>query len=59
MEMSLGGPASYYAVVGQVNGISVLLWLLTVLFFMGSVFYVKMHIRERKNINGGTWLLLV
>ncbi|WCK55490.1 YwiC-like family protein [Aneurinibacillus sp. Ricciae_BoGa-3] len=50
MEMSLGGPASYFAATGQINAISVLVWLLSTLFFLGSVFYVKMHIRERNNM---------
>ncbi|WP_027414805.1 YwiC-like family protein [Aneurinibacillus terranovensis] len=48
-ELSLGGPASYYAATGTIDKTAILVWILCVLFFTGSVFYVKTLLREKKN----------
>lgn len=43
--LSLSGLCSYYVVTGQVTVEAVIVWLLNVLFFWCSVFYVHMKIR--------------
>ncbi|CCO08296.1 YwiC-like family protein [Desulforamulus hydrothermalis] len=48
--MSLGGVASGYVGAGDWSFDLLLTWVICVVFFMGSVFFVKSMIRERKNI---------
>ncbi|TLS37829.1 YwiC-like family protein [Pseudalkalibacillus caeni] len=47
--LCLGGPASYFVGTQQWDEKAVLIWISSVLFFMGSVFFVKTMIREKKN----------
>lgn len=47
--MSLGAVACGYLAVGHWTITSLWIWLLCVVFFMGSVFFVKSMIREKKN----------
>ncbi|WP_240376966.1 YwiC-like family protein [Bacillus piscicola] len=44
-----GGPAAYYAGTGAWDETALYIWAASVLFFIGSVFFVKMFIREKKN----------
>lgn len=46
---SIGGVASYYVGGGSLDQTAGLVWFVSVLFFMGSTFFVKTLIRERKN----------
>ncbi len=46
---SIGGIASYYAGNGSVDGIAIMIAILSILFFLGSAFFVKTMIREKKN----------
>lgn len=48
-QLSLGAVASGYVAGGVWTERSLLVWLFSVLFFMGSVFYVKTMIREKNN----------
>lgn len=47
--LSLGAVAVGYISAGVWTGKSLVIWLFAVLFFMGSVFYVKSMIREKNN----------
>lgn len=49
MAFSMSTFATYYLGSGTLTYEAVLLWILSVLFFTGSTFYVKMMIREKKN----------
>jgi hypothetical protein len=40
------GPAMQYVVTGSVNSITWSLWILSILYFSSSVFFVKMHVRR-------------
>lgn len=66
--LCLGAPASYYVATGYMDRTAVVLWLLHVLFFGCSVFYVQMkisavssrkgHFLYREKISFGRQLLL-
>ncbi|MBB6453029.1 magnesium-transporting ATPase (P-type) [Salirhabdus euzebyi] len=49
MAFSLGGAVTYYIAEGVLRSEVWLIWLLSVLFFTGSTFFVKSLIREKKN----------
>lgn len=46
---AMGGAASYYTGAKTIDAQALELFILTVLFFLGSTFYVKTMIREKKN----------
>ena len=66
--LTLTAPAAWYVATGQINAKALWLWLLNALYFVGGVFYVKMHIaaaarrkplqslREKAAIGGSTLL---
>ncbi|WP_102347364.1 YwiC-like family protein [Bacillus sp. Marseille-P3661] len=45
----IGGVASYYVGQGIISEHAILIWVCSLLFFMGSAFFVKTLIREKKN----------
>lgn len=45
----IGGLASYYLGTGQMDVKALAIWGLSMLFFIGSIFFVKSMIREKKN----------
>ncbi|RKD21702.1 hypothetical protein BEP19_13805 [Ammoniphilus oxalaticus] len=47
---SIGGLASYYLGTGYLDNKAAIVWALSVLFFTGSLFFVKSMIREKRNI---------
>lgn len=49
VAFGIGGVASFYAGQGELSVTAFLVWLFTILFFMGSTFFVKTLIREKKN----------
>lgn len=49
-EMSMGGVASAYVALGHWSVFQIYVWVISVLFFLGTVFFVKTMIREKKNI---------
>lgn len=49
-EMAIGGVASAYVALGEWSMFQVYVWIVNVLFFLSSVFFVKTMIREKKNI---------
>ncbi len=42
--LTLGSPAMYYVITGQLGFVATLLWVLTLVFFGSTVFYVHMKI---------------
>ncbi|WP_078548147.1 YwiC-like family protein [Litchfieldia alkalitelluris] len=50
IAFSIGGLASYYAGVGVIDQIALMIFTLSSLFFIGSTFFVKTMIREKKNV---------
>lgn len=50
VEFGIVGLASSYLPLGSINWAAVLVFIASVLFFVGSTFYVKTMIREKKNI---------
>ena len=49
INFSIGGAASYYAGMGSIDQLAVVLSVFTILFFVGSTFFVKTMIREKRN----------
>ncbi|MGG3956426.1 YwiC-like family protein [Bhargavaea massiliensis] len=49
MNFSLGGVGSYYVGTGAIDEKALFLFVASVLFFVGSTFYVKTMIREKNN----------
>lgn len=45
----VGGVASYYLGVGRWDGEALGIWVVTMMFFAGSTFFVKTMIREKQN----------
>lgn len=43
--LTLGAPAAYYAASGELGLTATSLWLLSLLYFAGAVFYVKLKVR--------------
>ncbi len=50
ISFCIGGLASYYMGTGQLDTVAFLLFLVNFLYFLGSTFYVKTMIREKKNV---------
>lgn len=46
----VGGVASYFLGVGYVDLLGVMIWSLSLLFFIGSILFVKTMIREKDNM---------
>jgi len=46
----IGGLASYFLGIGQLDLRAATIWFLTMIFFIGSIFFVKTMIREKENI---------
>jgi hypothetical protein len=45
--LALGAPLAYYAATGQLDGVAGLLWALNALYFGGTVFYIKLKVRQQ------------
>lgn len=43
----LGAPMAYYAAAGRLDKTAALLWLLNLLYFGGTVFYIKLKVRQQ------------
>jgi hypothetical protein len=48
--LALGAPMAYYAAVGQLDWVAGMLWLLNALYFGGTVFYIKLKVRQQPKI---------
>jgi hypothetical protein len=48
--LALGAPLTYYAASGQLNGTALMLWLVNALYFGGTVFYIKLKVRQQPRL---------
>ncbi len=45
--LALGAPMAYYTAGGQLAGTAATLWLVSALYFGGTVFYIKLKVRQQ------------
>ena len=45
--LALGAPMAYYAASGLLDTTAAMLWLINVLYFGGTVFYIKLKVRQQ------------
>ncbi len=45
--LAMGAPMAYYAALGALDETALLLWLINALYFGGTVFYVKLKVRQQ------------
>ena len=45
--LALGAPMAYYTAGGQLDGTALALWLINALYFGGTVFYIKLKVRQQ------------
>ncbi len=48
--LALGAPLTYYAASGQIDGTALMLWLVNALYFGGTVFYIKLKVRQQPRL---------
>jgi archaellum biogenesis protein FlaJ (TadC family) len=45
--LALGAPLAYYVATGTLNGTALALWIVNALYFGGTVFYIKLKVRQQ------------
>ena len=45
--LALGAPLAYYVATGMLDGIALGLWIVNALYFGGTVFYIKLKVRQQ------------
>lgn len=50
LVFGIGGLSSYFAGADRIDGLAIILFICSILFFLGSTFYVKTMIREKTNV---------
>jgi len=45
--LALGAPMAYYTATGQLDNTAAVLWLVNALYFGGTVFYIKLKVRQQ------------
>ncbi len=48
--LALGAPLAYYTASGQLDGTALALWIVNALYFGGTVFYIKLKVREQPRL---------
>ncbi|GIK41759.1 MAG: hypothetical protein BroJett011_55920 [Chloroflexota bacterium] len=48
--LALGAPMAYYAASGQLDRVAAILWLVNALYFGGTVFYIKLKVRQQPRL---------
>lgn len=48
--LALGAPMAYYAASGRLDGTALVLWLINTLYFGGTVFYIKLKVRQQPRL---------
>ncbi|MEW5957469.1 MAG: YwiC-like family protein [Chloroflexota bacterium] len=48
--LALGAPLAYYAASGQLDRTAAALWLVNALYFSGTVFYIKLKVRQQPRL---------
>ena len=46
-SLALGAPLAYYVATGMLNGTALGLWIVNALYFGGTVFYIKLKVRQQ------------
>ncbi len=58
ISLTLTAPGAYYVLTGKLNRFCLLLWMLNIVYFTSSIFYVKMRVlrfAKMKNAKALTW----
>lgn len=58
ISLTLTAPGAYYVVTGSIDSFCLLLWILNIVYFTSSIFYVKMRVSrfaKKKDANALTW----
>jgi len=48
--LALGAPMAYYTITGQLDRTAAVLWLVNALYFGGTVFYIKLKVRQQPRL---------
>lgn len=48
--LAMGAPMAYYAAAGRLDGSAAALWLINALYFGGTVFYIKLKVRQQPRL---------
>ncbi|MBE7551268.1 MAG: YwiC-like family protein [Anaerolineales bacterium] len=48
--LALGAPMAYYAASGYLDQVAAVLWLINALYFGGTVFYIKLKVRQQPRL---------
>jgi hypothetical protein len=48
--LALGAPMAYYTASGQLDRVAAILWLINALYFGGTVFYIKLKVRQQPRL---------
>lgn len=48
--LALGAPLAYYTAGGQIDGTALALWIVNALYFGGTVFYIKLKVRQQPRL---------
>jgi hypothetical protein len=48
--LALGAPMAYYVAGGQLDSVAAALWLVNALYFGGTVFYIKLKVRQQPRL---------
>lgn len=48
--LALGAPLTYYAASGQLDSTALMVWLVNALYFGGTVFYIKLKVRQQPRL---------
>jgi hypothetical protein len=48
--LALGAPMAYYTASGRLDGTATVLWLINALYFGGTVFYIKLKVRQQPRL---------
>jgi hypothetical protein len=48
--LALGAPMAYYVASGQLDSTAAALWLVNALYFGGTVFYIKLKVRQQPRL---------
>ena len=48
--LAMGAPLAYYTASGQLDGTALALWIVNALYFGGTVFYIKLKVRQQPRL---------
>ncbi len=48
--LAMGAPLAYYAATGLIDGTALMLWIVNALYFGGTVFYIKLKVRQQPRL---------